>query len=470
MPDRCAKINAGGEVDGEPGTAEIAIGALHGTGDSLAMRFPIAVFALLQVCAAQAPQPTARSLFDGKTLDGWVTKGGRYDGPARWTVEAGCMVGRTTEKSEGGLIYTDRPYHSFELSFEVQMDYPFDSGVFLRMVPPSTGLKGLQITLDHRPGGEIGAIYADGFLAHNEQGAKAYEQGKWNRVRVRSTGRAPHVQAWVNDVQITDYTLPVDAQGYAETGRIGLQVHGGEPAKSAVRFRAITITELPVFDAAEFTLGEHGALTPKTAWDVLFDGRNLDAFAPHGGDGSGFAVRDGVLAALTKGEAHELRSKQDSRDFELRLDFKITSLANSGVFLRADRKDGNPAFSGAEVQILDDFNWEEQTKSKLKPWQFTGSLYGSVAPGHKDALYPLGSWNTLEVRFVGSRIRTRLNGATLYDVDTATLTPEQGEAFAKRVAEGFIGLQRHAPGAAIDTDAYAWFRNVFVQRLDVGKR
>lgn len=432
----------------------------------------LAALSLTAAPRAQAPSPTPapRPLFDGKTLDGWTTKGGRYDGPARWTVEDGCLVGRTTEKSEGGLIYTDRPYHSFELSFEVQMDYPFDSGVFLRMVPPSTGLKGLQLTLDHRPGGEIGAIYADGFLSHNEQGAKAYQQGKWNRVRVRSTGRSPRVQAWVNDVQVTDYTLPKDAKGYAETGRIGLQVHGGEPAKSAVRFRAIAIVELPVFDADEFELDAHGKLTPRQGWDALFDGKSLDALEPHGGDGSGFALRDGVLAALSKGEAHEIRSKHDYRDFELRLDFKIAMLANSGVFVRADRKDGNPAFSGAEVQILDDFNWEAKTKSTLKPWQFTGSLYGSVAPSHKDALYPLGSWNTLEIRFVGSRIHTRLNGATLYDVDTASLTPEQGEPFGKRVAAGFIGLQRHAPAGAIEGDAYAWFRNVFVKPIATDRR
>jgi len=42
--------------------------------------------------------PDMRSLFDGRSLAGWTTKGGRYDGDARWTVEDGCIVGRVNEK------------------------------------------------------------------------------------------------------------------------------------------------------------------------------------------------------------------------------------------------------------------------------------------------------------------------------------------------------------------------------------
>ena len=37
-------------------------------------------------------------------------------------------------------------------------------------------------------------------------------------------------------------------------------------------------------------------------------------------------------------------------------------------FLRADRTSAAPAQSGAEIQILDDFNWERVTRTRLKPW------------------------------------------------------------------------------------------------------
>ena len=114
----------------------------------------------------------ATGLLDGKTLAGWVTSGGRYDGTARWTVEKGFLVGRQGKGRSGGLIYTERPYRNFIFSVETNIDWPFDSGVFLRMVPRGGG-KGAQVTLDHRPDGEIGGIYADGFLKHNPAGAFA---------------------------------------------------------------------------------------------------------------------------------------------------------------------------------------------------------------------------------------------------------------------------------------------------------
>ena len=68
------------------------------------------------------------------------------------------------------------------------------------------------------------------------------------------------------------------------------------------------------------------------------------------------------------------------------------------VSLTAARDGGNPAFSGCEVQILDDHNWEKVTGSELKPWQFTASLYGSV-PAGKKVLRELGRWNSLDKSF-----------------------------------------------------------------------
>ena len=58
-----------------------------------------------------------------------------------------------------------------------------------------------------------------------------------------------------------------------------------------------------------------------------------------------------------------------------------------------------------------------------------------------------------------------LNGKILWDVDTTTLTPEQGAPFAERARKGFIGLQRHADPRDVEGDAFAWFRNVFVREL-----
>jgi hypothetical protein len=428
---------------------------------------------LLLALIASGPEPSqaavsnAQPIFDGRTLDGWVTRGGRYDGNATWTVEDGALVGRQSEKREGGLIYTERPYTEFVLTLECKLDWPFDSGIFLRMAPRG---KGAQITLDHREGGEIGAIYADGFLKHNEDGSKLWKKGEWNQIEVRATGKDMHVAVKLNGNPLVDFQMPANSEGYAATGLIGLQVHGerDDPAVNACRFRNIRIEELAPTETAPFRAGSKGTLerTPwgiAQGWTSLFDGRTLDGWEPVGGT-SGYAVRDGELVLLTQGDSGHLRTSADWGDFALRLDFKMASMTNSGVFLRGDRKAADPAWNGCEVQILDDFDWERVTGNKLAPWQHCGSLYGSVAPA-TNALKPIGEWNTYEIECRGPWMSAILNGKTLWSVDTTTVpVPDGRPKFADRPKSGFIGLQRHAP-EQVTGDAYAWFRNIYARPL-----
>lgn len=399
--------------------------------------------------------PRARTLFDGASLAGWTAKGGRYDGDARWTVEDGCIVGRVNEEGEGGLLYTDDLYTSFVFECETKIDYPFDSGVFLRMVPPGENRKGAQVTLDDRQDGEIAAIYADGFLLHNESARAHWKKDAWNHVEVRCTGFDMRIETWLNGTQVADYRVPPSVGEYAPRGRIGIQVHGGmgEPKDSAARFREIRVRELPVF-------GDE-PLAADAGWAPLFDGESLSGFEEHGTSGS-WRVEDGVLACLSGSQGGDLRTIADYRDFELRLDFRIARMANSGVFLRARRDDSNPAFSGCEVQILDDFDWERETGTKLQPWQLSGSLYGSVPAAAPGALRPPGEWNTYEILFHGTRLAVALNGRTLYDVDVGGVPGDP--PFSVRARTGFIGLQRYSrPGAT--GEQVASFRKLFLKQL-----
>jgi len=138
---------------------------------------------------AQNPEPGFETLFDGKSLTGWRTAGGRYEGTAEWSVVEGCIVGREGPDGAAGYLYTDRNYTSFDLRFEGFLEYPFDSGVFCRMTPKDQGdKKGAQITLDYRPNGQIGAVYSDGYLQENETGKAHYKRGdeQWRpKVRAR---------------------------------------------------------------------------------------------------------------------------------------------------------------------------------------------------------------------------------------------------------------------------------------------
>jgi len=392
------------------------------------------------------------NLFDGETLEGWTTRGGRYDGNAIWTVEDGDITGRVGPNNAGGLLYTENEYTCFEFECETKIDYPFDSGIFFRMVPPGGG-KGIQVTLDYRPNGEVGALYADGFLVHNQRAKDMWKTDEWNHFLVRVTGFDMKVDAWMNGLRITNHEVSTASGDYAPSGLIGVQVHGGrdDPGQHAARFRNVYVRELPVFDVEE------------RRWQSWLDDRGEPKWRAHG-PAELYTWENGVLSVSARDGGGWLESVKDYTDFRLRLDFQVPRMGNSGVFLRGARGDSNPTASGCEVQILDDYHWEEVTGTTLKPWQFTGSLYACVPPLDRRALHPLGHWNTYEILCRGSRLAVALNGRILYDVDTFALAPVPAPPFAERAKSGFLGLQAHGSPHA-DPDEVICFRNVFIQEL-----
>jgi Domain of Unknown Function (DUF1080) len=68
------------------------------------------------------------TLFDGKTLEGWVQR----NGTASYRVTDGAIVGRTDEGSPNSFLTTARTYGDFELEFEVKVDDALNSGVQIR--------------------------------------------------------------------------------------------------------------------------------------------------------------------------------------------------------------------------------------------------------------------------------------------------------------------------------------------------
>jgi hypothetical protein len=263
------------------------------------------------------------------------------------------------------------------------------------------------------------------------------------------------IEVWLNGAPVVDYTVPPSVGEYAPCGRIGLQVHGGlgEPKEAAARFREIRVRELPVFGKRAIPPPPAGARSSTVLRSRA--SRSTGRRAPG-------ARATASLECLSGSEGGDLRTLADFQDFDLRLEFETAEMANSGVFLRARRDDSNPAFSGCEIQILDDFHWEERTKTVLAPWQKTGSLYGSVPAAAPGLLRPIGEWNRYEIRYAGTRLAVALNGRTLYDVDVLAVPGDP--PFSKRAPTGFIGLQRHAsevPGGG----AAVAFRNLFVRKL-----
>lgn len=129
-----------------------------------------------------------RSLFDGKTLEGWhaihrlpVSRhpGGRppaegspqYQKALRskgdWRVVDGAITGgqEPVGSGVGGYLLTKEEFGDFELSIEARPDWGVDTGVMIRAA--GIGSQGFQVLVDHRQGGNIGSFYGNGIGGFN---------------------------------------------------------------------------------------------------------------------------------------------------------------------------------------------------------------------------------------------------------------------------------------------------------------
>jgi len=188
-------------------------------------------------------------LFNGKDLSGWK----RHDNlpghgvAGKWMVEDGAIVGMQDPPGKGGFLSTLRSFEDFELLVETQIEWPFDSGVFLRVGPAG---KSHQVTLDYRPGCEIGGIYCPwtkGWVHHSPHGIDYFENDQWNKLRIICRGEPARILVWLNGTLITDFQHTAEStSGIPAKGTICLQVHPGGNGRenSKARFRNIFIRKI----------------------------------------------------------------------------------------------------------------------------------------------------------------------------------------------------------------------------------
>lgn len=188
----------------------------------------------------------------------------------------------------------------------------------------------------------------------------------------------------------------------------------------------------------------------------LFDGQTLNGWKLMDKKGDGYGVTNGVLFCA-KGGGGNLLTEQEYENFILRFEFKLEEGSNNGLGIRAPLE-GDAAYLGMEIQILEEGAAEKGKWGKLKPEQFHGSIYGVVA-AQKGALKPVGEWNTEEVIANGRQIKVIVNGITILDTnlndinDPAKIAKHPG-LFRERGHLGFLG---HGD--------YIEFRNIRIKEL-----
>jgi hypothetical protein len=183
----------------------------------------------------------------------------------------------------------------------------------------------------------------------------------------------------------------------------------------------------------------------------LFNGKDLSGWRAIKCPISSWTVHDGMLSC-SGGANGWLATETQHANFELELEFRVPSAGNSGIFLRTPEQ-GNPAYDGLEIQVLDD---ESPKYTELKPFQYCGSLYDLMAPSAKVAK-KANQWQTVKIVCDHRIIQVTLNDRKVVDANLDDLRAHESTHPGLKRSTGFIGLQNH--GEAVD------FKNIRIREL-----
>mgnify|MGYP000564504959 CR=1 FL=1 len=148
-----------------------------------------------------------------------------------------------------------------------------------------------------------------------------------------------------------------------------------------------------------------------------------------------WTVSDGVLAF--DGQGPSIRTVREFGDFELKLEWKIESGGDSGVYLR-----GCP-----QVQI-----WDAQQHP-----EGSGGLYNNQHNPSKPHIRmdkPIGTWNSMRVQMIGSVVNVTLNG--------------QCVAFEVPLENYWDPSQPVPPTGPVELQAHGtpiWFRKIMIRQI-----
>ncbi|MBR4259082.1 MAG: DUF1080 domain-containing protein [Kiritimatiellae bacterium] len=183
------------------------------------------------------------------------------------------------------------------------------------------------------------------------------------------------------------------------------------------------------------------------------------------------------------GEGNPITEKEYG-NFILRLEFMMPENGNNGLGIRTPDSRVDAAYHGmCELQLLDDggsaYYDQAAKKDKLKPYQYTGSIYG-IVPSRRDNVDKQiwgkeknftgggsyvrrpGMWNFEEVRVIGSEIEVLLNGYVITRGDVSQWKGD-GDTPDKRPHPGLHRTRGYITFCGHGSDVK--FRNVRIREL-----
>ncbi|MDD2247970.1 MAG: DUF1080 domain-containing protein [Proteiniphilum sp.] len=442
--------------------------------------------AVVLAISASAQEPKWENLFNGRNLRGWE----KLNGTAEYKVQDNIIVGISRMNTPNTFLATKKTYSDFILVFDFKVDDGLNSGVQFR----SNSLKeykdgrvhGYQFEIDPSGRAWTGGIYDEarrGWLYpmnYNPKGQNAFKNGEWNRARVEAIGNS--IRTWVNGIPCADLLDDVTRSGF-----IALQVHAigsaGQEGKTVSwrnirimtedleRFKSPESKDICQLNTIANTISEREA---GEGWKLLWDGKTTEGWRGAKLDhfpGKGWSIENGILK-VHKSDGGESTNGGDIvttrpyKNFMLKVDFKITEGANSGIkyFVDTNLNKGQGSAIGCEFQILDDKKHPD-AKLGVEGNRTLGSLYDLIA-APMDKPFRSGFFNTAMVIVDGNHVEHWLNGVKIIEYERNNQMWNALVNYSKykdwqnfgNAEEGLLLLQDHGDEV--------WFQNIKIKELE----
>ncbi len=405
------------------------------------------------------PPKDAIVLFDGADFSQWTAGADKTIG---WKIVDDYMQ----IVPGAGSITTRRDFRDFRMHIEFNVPFMPDakgqgrgnSGIYIQRRYELQILDSYGIESKYN---DCGAIYKT--RPPDKNACK--KPGRWQYYDLQFTAAKWKGDKKTDNARITvyqngdlihdDFSIPnKTGAGRPEgptAGPILLQDH-----KNEVKFRNIWIVPLNETGKVPNTLTD----TEKAdGWKLLFDGKTSKGWRSARSDEFpeyGWSIRDGMII-VNPGDGAESRRGGDIitgdlySNFELKVDFKLTPRANSGIkyFVIPELLIQKGSAIGIEYQLYDAAGRDISSNKSI------ASAYDLFAA--KGACpNPAGRWNTARIVSKDGKVRHWLNGRLVLEYNR--LSPEFRQARAKSkfknianfgaLEKGFILLQDHGNEAA----------------------
>ncbi len=370
---------------------------------------------------------------DQSTLNAGVLSG-------TWQLKDGELIGQA-DAGQTAWYKLPGEYWDFSFTVEFMMTTPANGGVQYRAhwlrqftegaAENSYTMHGYQANIaPGEPGhtGEILVKHGEPPISAPREGSDRYlNTGKWNTLYIRVTGSK--VSIAINHVDFGS----VEDESFLG-GNICLQVQGGLAGPAEIRYRNPRVTDM----------GRTGY------WRPLFDGKSLEGWKIYGTED--FHVKDGIIECRRGPKESEgyLATDEQFTDFRVRGKFRMLGDGNYGLFYHSTitlrEKDGYPVIAGVQGEVEPSYPGS------------TGWVYESYKRGWlikpdptlpAAALLRPGEWNEIEIRSIGNRLTTWVNGMRVIELLDS----------AQQLFSGSFALQLHTgEGAGVD------WRELYVDR------